>query len=183
MKKMVRYAAGIAGAAVPALGLMIPVAAAAATAQRPAVGGKTVTLLQHHETAIAAGCTGSSEVHASTGKGHVDNQGLTYWWTKNIESHTCIGTVKGQVSNASLQAQTLSFRTRAYLDGHMKVSKQVHGTCFKTGLQGQCTGDKASIGVHQFISGPTVNVCGAWLWATGPFKGTEAFTPVCKSVP
>jgi hypothetical protein len=183
MKKQVRYAAGIVGAAVPALGLMMP-AAASATAQKPAAGGKTVTLLQYHDAAIAAaGCTGSSEVHTSTGKGHVDNQGLTYWWTRNIESHTCIGTVKGLVSNASLQGQALSFRTRVYLDGNKKVDSQVRGTCFQHSAQAQCTGDKASIGVHQWINGPTVKVCGAWLWATGPFKGTAALSPVCKSVP
>ncbi len=192
MKKKVRYAAGAVGAAVPAFGLMVPAAAAAAVpAHKPAVSRKTVALHPRilaaasstSTGAATAGCTGSSEVHTSNGKGKIPNQALTYWWKRNVASHTCIGTVEGKVSNASLQGQTIEFRTRIYLSGHQKVSDVVAGTCYMEGPSGECTAVKASVGVHRWIGGVDVNVCGAWLWATGPFKGNEAFEPVCRSVP
>jgi hypothetical protein len=182
MKKKVRYAATAVGMAAPAFGLMMP-AAVAASAHPLAANGKTVRLLEPQSVSPATGCTASSEVVKSTGPGQLPNHKLTYWWKENIQEHVCIGTAKGQVSRASLQGQALSFRVRVYLGTAKKVDDVVRGTCYAHNASAMCTGVRASIGVHTWILGPDVNVCGAWLWATGPFKGTAAWPATCKSVP
>jgi len=84
MGKRVRYALGAAGA-VPALGLLMPVAAGAPAAEHsPSKSGKTVSLAQQRR----ATCTASRKhTHASF------SLHLTFW-SKPVNGRTCIGTIK-----------------------------------------------------------------------------------------
>jgi hypothetical protein len=119
MKKKVRYAAGIVGAAVPALGLMVP-AATAATAHKPAASGKTVTLLRHHQAAAVAGCTGTTKVV----KTNSINSTLRFYWTPEFtgtSNAACIGTVEGFTADGLVTAAS-DWRIRIY--GHNRSGKK-----------------------------------------------------------
>jgi len=87
MSKKVRYALGAIGA-VPALGLLTPVAAAATTtAHASGKSVKTVSLAHQGGAPEAASCL-ASRVHS------VENSGvLLRFWSKPEGSRTCIGTI------------------------------------------------------------------------------------------
>jgi hypothetical protein len=164
MKKKVRYAAGIIGAAVPALGLIMP-ATASATAQKPAAGGKTVTLLNHAVPAVTA-CTGKTEVVTTNN----DNSVQRFWWTNSGKSHNggqtvCIGTVEG-FDAAGMEPGQGYFRVRIYgFPGRegSKVMEYSHhvGTSLKS--------EQFNFAdpVHSLFGASPVQVCTAFVYQPG----------------
>jgi hypothetical protein len=102
--KKVRYAIGAAGIA-PALGLMLPSAAGAAT-QVPAQPATAPAVPPGHGKMVraAAACTGRSVIHDHTG-----NFYISVWHTS---STACVGGVNASLRNNSQIGLVL--RTRAY---------------------------------------------------------------------
>jgi hypothetical protein len=166
MKKKVRYAAGIAGAAVPALGLMIPVAATAATAQKPAAGGKTVTLLQHAAAKIVA-CTGKTQAVTTNN----DNSVQRFWWTNSGKSHNggetvCIGTVEGFDADGLEPGQGY-FRVRIYDFPGREGSKVLqYSHHIQTSLRSRPQFN-FSDPVHSLFGASPVQVCTAFVYVPG----------------
>ena len=165
MKKKVRYALGAAGA-VPALGMMMP-AAAAATAHAPKTTAKTVSL--QHSSAAASGCTGTIEAHASMHSVH-----LEFWHTDNpTYGTTCIGTVKTVFSRPLYSHSYDRVRIYAhYLNGtkYRAYSRHIPGSGF--GVY------RFSLGVHRSFGYLPVQVCTAGIDSFG----RAVMGPLCKSV-
>jgi len=123
--KKVRLAIGAVGAA-PALGLMVPGAAVAAT-HAPAKTAKTVSL-KHSKMAPDTGCTGTERARK-----HASSLYISVWHTP---STGCIGGVSALFSNHG--STGLHLRTRVYtisqLGTKTKVfSNYIGGTIHKGG--------------------------------------------------
>ncbi len=170
MKKKVRYAAGAVGAAVPAFGLMVPAAAAAAVpAHKPAVSRKTVAL---HPRILAAAsstssgaatgaCTGSRQV-VKTNKHYSD---MRFWWTP--EGNTvCIGTVKGYDADG-INVGDGYYRVRIYGYPGDRKSKSLEYNHEIPVNPKNYEQYSFSVGVHSFFGDTPVQVCGAFVYTPG----------------
>ncbi len=186
MKKKVRYAAGAVGAAVPAFGLMVPAAAAAAVpAHKPAVSRKTVAL---HPRILAAAsstssgaatgaCTGSKEVTATD----KFNSTVRFWWKPEFvgtSNAACIGTVEGHTAIGLLTAESY-WRVRIY-GRNAKGKKVLEFSQHNLGPEPGLLENSHSFveGIHNIYGALPVQVCMA---AVGPFI-SPAPPAVCSAV-
>jgi hypothetical protein len=151
--KKVRLVMGALGAAVPAVGMMVPPAASAAV-QNPGKSVKTVGLLHQAAPAASSGasssnpllgsatfssttvhsgtpCTGTTMVgtgpHRWSGTGQLRYQGsMSTFIKKNLAgTWSCVGTVKGFLNKTAPPPGTID-------SGWMRVRVRVNGTLVRT---------------------------------------------------
>ena len=181
--KKVRYAIGFIGAA-PVLAAALPAGAASGPArpERSQLGAKSVRL--NNAMAIPNnGCTGTKSVFASTGVHTIPRDRIQFWWASNGQGSTCIGTVKGQISNEVFSRSKYNYRVRVYDHGVLSTGSYIVGATCANGLPHSCREWKASVGDHLWYKGREIQVCEAWLYGASPSKGREAFTPLCAARP
>lgn len=170
--KKVRHLIGTVGAA-PVLGLMMPVAAGAATAPKASSGtAKAVRSAASSPASPSpdAGCTG----HVSTGA-HSGNFSVTVFHTPQTN---CVGGVQGFIPDSNTRG--LLMRTRAYSespDGTWRrwFSGHVKGT-IHCDISGRCSYISWYQGIHQ-VRQPREQVCVAIVHASTDQK--IAHGPVC----
>ncbi len=191
------YLIGAVGAAIPALGLLVPATQAAAASAHPArPGAKSVSqrlAVGVTRAAVAAatsssssispatnGCNGHTKVHAKVS----GSMSTKFWYTNGTGSGVCIGTVIGNAFDGGGNPQDV-FRVRIYsgTGSHKRKAydKSVGGTIHSL------NDTYAHQAIHRkfgYSAGHPIQVCAAWVDTGGIVSPTYSLIagPLCRSV-